>query len=395
MAYFSLKKWNFTVCFIVNIAKRRNIMKQIVYILAAAVFFTGMAFDVRAQEAETIQMAILLDTSSSMDGLIDQAKTNLWKIVNETAKAKKGGKAPKLQVALYEYGNDSISAETGYIRKVTALTADLDLVSEKLFALTTNGGSEYCGQVIEKAVKDLSWNKKNDVYKVIYIAGNEPFSQGDTDYKKACKTSISSGIIVNTIYCGGASDSDAATWKDGASLADGSFMSIDQNQKVADIVAPQDAQILSLNEELNKTYIAYGSGGYEKKERQAAQDSNSKMMANEAAVQRTMAKAAPAYSNSGWDLVDAEKDGAVSVDKMKEDELPDEMKKMSAAERKTYIEKKKKDREQIQGKIKKLSEERQKYVEKEMKKQSSDNTLDAAIIKSIRKQAVKKGYTFE
>ncbi|HEY1405249.1 MAG TPA: hypothetical protein VF857_01445, partial [Spirochaetota bacterium] len=64
----------------------------------------GLASPVFAQEGERIQIAILLDTSSSMDGLIDQAKTNLWKIVNETAKAKKGGKTPRLEVALFEYG---------------------------------------------------------------------------------------------------------------------------------------------------------------------------------------------------------------------------------------------------------------------------------------------------
>ncbi|MEK7483916.1 MAG: hypothetical protein AABZ60_06265, partial [Planctomycetota bacterium] len=35
-----------------------------------------------------IQMVILLDTSGSMDGLIEQAKTQLWKIVNEFIAAK-------------------------------------------------------------------------------------------------------------------------------------------------------------------------------------------------------------------------------------------------------------------------------------------------------------------
>ena len=33
-------------------------------------------------------LALLLDTSNSMDGLIDQAKSQLWKIVNELAAAK-------------------------------------------------------------------------------------------------------------------------------------------------------------------------------------------------------------------------------------------------------------------------------------------------------------------
>ena len=85
----------------------------------------------------TIQVAILLDTSSSMDGLIDQAKSRLWNIVNTLTTLKYNGKAPKIEIALYEYGNDGIS-DKNWIRKVTPLTQDLDLISEKLFALRTN-----------------------------------------------------------------------------------------------------------------------------------------------------------------------------------------------------------------------------------------------------------------
>lgn len=47
-----------------------------------------------ASEAENLmQMAILLDTSNSMDGLIEQAKSQLWKIVNELALGKRTEKA--------------------------------------------------------------------------------------------------------------------------------------------------------------------------------------------------------------------------------------------------------------------------------------------------------------
>jgi hypothetical protein len=48
-----------------------------------------------------VQMAILLDTSNSMDGLIAQAKTELWSIVNEFIFAKRNGMEPEVQVALY------------------------------------------------------------------------------------------------------------------------------------------------------------------------------------------------------------------------------------------------------------------------------------------------------
>lgn len=35
-------------------------------------------------DGPVIQLALLLDTSNSMDGLIDQARSRLWQIVNET-----------------------------------------------------------------------------------------------------------------------------------------------------------------------------------------------------------------------------------------------------------------------------------------------------------------------
>ena len=149
-----------------------------------------------------IQMAILLDTSGSMEGLINQARTQLWKIVNELATAKQNGQTPQLQVALYEYGKSSIPKDEGYLRQIVSLTDDLDAISEELFALKTNGGKEYCGQVIQAATGGLQWSKGDDDLKLIFIAGNEAFTQGTVDYKQACSAAIGKGITVNTIQPG-------------------------------------------------------------------------------------------------------------------------------------------------------------------------------------------------
>ena len=46
----------------------------------------------KSQRQAKVQLAILLDTSGSMDGLIEQAKTQLWSIVNTFIKAKQAGK---------------------------------------------------------------------------------------------------------------------------------------------------------------------------------------------------------------------------------------------------------------------------------------------------------------
>ena len=53
--------------------------------------------DKKPVKESSIQLALLLDTSGSMDGLIDQAKSQLWKIVNELATSKKDGKPVNLE----------------------------------------------------------------------------------------------------------------------------------------------------------------------------------------------------------------------------------------------------------------------------------------------------------
>jgi hypothetical protein len=116
----------------------RIFSRPIVFLVAF--LFTSFTTDklnvVAPAKDQTILMALLLDTSNSMDGLIDQAKSQLWKIVNEVAAAKTvDGKRPNIKIALYEYGNDGLSSEEGYVRQVSALTEDLDVLSEKLFSL--------------------------------------------------------------------------------------------------------------------------------------------------------------------------------------------------------------------------------------------------------------------
>ena len=60
-----------------------------------------------------MQIALLLDTSSSMDGLINQARSHLWNMVDQMGKMTRvvNGKTRgvKIELALYEYGNDTLA----------------------------------------------------------------------------------------------------------------------------------------------------------------------------------------------------------------------------------------------------------------------------------------------
>jgi hypothetical protein len=348
------------------------------------------------QEKPLVQIAVLLDTSNSMDGLIDQAKAQLWSIVSEFALAKKNGETPDLRVALFEYGNDGLSAGEGHIRMVSALTNDLDKISEELFALTTNGGSEYCGWVISDAVEDLDWSESTDVYKAIFIAGNEPFTQGKVNYKQACEKAIEKGIIVNTIHCGPERQGINGRWKDGADLADGSFMIIDQNRRVVHIDAPQDEKIAELNKNLNDTYVPYGAKGVEGKEKQEEQDANAAKYGGGNVSQRVFSKANTVYRNDAWDLVDAVNNDKVVLEEVEEKDLPENMQKMTKEEREEYVKSQYEKRQNIQLKIKELSAERNKYVaEKQKELAEDDDTLGGNITKTVRDQASKQDFVFE
>jgi hypothetical protein len=343
-----------------------------------------------------IQLAILIDTSSSMDGLINQTREQLWKIVNTFATAKKAGVKPRFELALYEYGNDSLSREGNYIRMVSPLTTDLDKVSEQLHKLRTNGGDEYCGAVIAKAVSQLEWSKNKGDLKLIYIAGNEPFGQGPVNYVTAVKNAIEQGIVVNTIHAGDAQAGISGKWKDAAMLADGNFLTIDQNRAIAHVNAPQDAEIAKLGNELNKTYVGYGAEAPAAAMRQEAQDKAAMGMSMGSGTARAVTKSSANYDNSGWDLVDAKRKGA-DVAKMPAAALPAPMRDMKPAERVEFVEKKAKERAEIQEKITRLNTEREQFVKAEERKTAGgkkEATLDTALLESAKAQGAKNDFAF-
>ena len=348
-----------------------------------------------AAETTKIQVALLLDTSSSMDGLIDQAKSRLWNIVNTLTTLKYDGKTPDIEIALYEYGNDGLTETSNYIRQITPLSTDLDLISEKLFALSTNGGNEYCGAVIQDATEQLKWAKENNSMKLIYIAGNEGFNQGNINYKEAISNALKHDIYVNTIFCGNKTEGINIHWKDGADHGKGKYFNIDSNQAVQYIATPYDDEISKCDEKINKTYINYGSKGHEKKMNQTTQDKNAKKVSVSNYTERAVSKSKAVYKNESWDLVDKVKDDKSAISKLKKEELPTELQNKSTAELQKIVEEKTKERETIQKEIGVLAKKRQEYIDTESKKTKKQDDLGNAINTSIIGFAKVKGYTVE
>lgn len=351
-----------------------------------------------APEAK-IQAAILLDVSNSMDGLIEQAKAQLWNMVSVMNKARCDGKIPRLEIAIYEYGRSTNDVSKGYVKQISPFSNDLDKLSASLFSLTTKGGNEFCGQVMLSSLQELPWDPSSNNYKVIFIAGNESFLQGNVSFTQACTEAEKKGVIVNTIYCGDRDQGIREHWNLGAECGKGSFTNIDNNEKPIFIPTPYDSTLLVLNVQLNNTYIYYGSQGKDRHEMQSAMDSNNENINKTVAVNRAAVKGnASLYNNSTWDLVDAYKDDKKVVDEVEMKTLPEKFRNLTRAQLKTAIEKNQAERAAIQQKIGKLNSQRNNFImdkKKEMTGQENKYTLEQAIEQIIREQASRANMKIE
>jgi hypothetical protein len=346
-----------------------------------------------------IQAAILLDVSGSMQGLIEQAKAQLWNMVSVMGKAKCEKGNPLIEIALYEYGRDANDPKVGYIKQISGFTSDLDKLSQELFKLTTNGGSEYCGQVIYTSLNDLAWDAAATNYKVIFIAGNEDFLQGPVTYTKACEEARKKGVIVNTIYCGDKMRGIAEHWNLSGECGSGSYTHINHDAKLDDIATPYDTTLFTLNSKLNNTYIGYGAQGEVAAARQARvdavnYDANKSSQAKRVAVKGN----AKLYNNAGWDLVDAVKADSSIITKVDQKSLPASMQNVSRTKLKEIVTEKSKERGEIQRKIGEVSIEREKYITAEKARMANANkatTLETEVERIIREQAKRFNMTIE
>lgn len=339
-----------------------------------------------------IQVAILLDVSGSMEGLIEQAKAQLWNMVNTLGKAKCDGTvSPKIEIALYEYGRSNNDVKAGYVKQINGFISDLDSLSENLFSLTTNGGDEYCGQVIYTSLQQLQWDAAPENYKVIFIAGNEDFLQGSLHYSRACTEAKNKGVIVNTIYCGDKMQGIREHWNLAGECGNGSFTNINQNAREEEIPTPYDSLLITMNGSLNSTYVSYGYAGAAYSAKQYKMDQKNAAASKKQEMARIKTKAnSKVYDNSKWDLVDANAKGTLDEVIADKDALPDSLKNKTKEEIKVIVEEKAKQRAVVNQQILELSAKRDAYIAEERKKMANskqENTLETEVEKIIKEQA--------
>ena len=350
-------------------------------------------------EGPVIQLALLLDTSNSMDGLIDQARSRLWQIVNEMSKAKVDDKSPQLQVSLFQYGNDNLPKKDDFVQLRCPFTTDLDIISEQLFSLSTNGGQEYCGAALREALNQLNWTgtANNNILRVIVIAGNEPFNQGTEPFSEWTSNALKRAIRINTIFCGDVEEGRKTLWEKGAIEGNGQYAAIDQNQVELHIDTPFDDALQQLNEALNGTYLGYGIRGKQAKERQEGQDLYNKSLSLNSFFSRTVAKASSNYNTNTWDLVTAYANDTIKIEEIHQEDLPEKLQEMSPEALKAHLDYLVTERKRIQLAINETSLKRTEFLTNARKNSSevTGNDLDDALIGVMKKQAASAGFEFD
>ena len=341
--------------------------------------------------SQKMQLVLLLDTSSSMDGLIEQAKSQLWSTLVALSQTKKNGNPPILEMALYEYGNSRLNAASGYVKQVIPFTSDMDAVSAALFEMSTSGGEEYCGEVITQSLDDLAWEENSGAARIIFIAGNEGFDQGTTHFSNACAKSLEADVIVNTIFCGPCQTGINLHWKKGAELTGGHYSCIDQNQATVYVATPFDDELATLDSRLSETYLAYGASGVARQRQQQLQDSNAKLYGKSNTINRAAFKASSNYNNSSWDIVDAYAEDSTIVKRSAN--LPSNLVGKSTKEVKQYVEQLTQQRKEIRDQIKTLNRQRDAFImQVKSSTQTTGSNLEDAMLKAVYEQAAKKDF---
>lgn len=349
----------------------------------------------------TLEMVFVLDTTGSMGGLLEGAKQRIWGIVNEVMQS---SSHPSVKIGLVAFRDRGDQ----YVTDVVPITDDLDKIYTTLMSYEAAGGGdteENVRRALFDAVEQAGWSTQSrNLAKVIFLVGDAPPHndyRNERDTLDSARIAAERGMVVNTIQCGAAVDTQVA-WQAIAQYGQGRYFAIPQNGGVVQTIAtPYDDQLSELGAKLGSTYVPYGGGAGEagiafRTDAKAKADATEGRVASEAPLpaqaERSVNKALNSRAYVG-DLLQDIENGSKDIDSVKAEDLPEELQKLSAAERAKEVEKRLAERSKIRGLILSLSKQRVDFIATEQKKRSgvTKNGFDAAVSAALQEQLAKKG----
>src|SRR6185503_13577512 len=293
-----------------------------------------------------------------------------------------------------------------YITQVLPLTEDLDKVYSTLMEYEAAGGGdepENVRRALAQGVAQAGWSRSSsNQAQILFLVGDAPPHDypDEPDTLTTADLAVKQGIIVNTIQCG-SSATTTQVWQAIARRGQGQYFLIPQNGGVQTISTPYDEQLSQLGSRLGGTYVAYGGGAgaegdsFRAARKDLATRTESTIVAQAApaaAAERSVNKALNAKAYIG-DLLQDIENGSTKLDSIKDEDLPSDLKNLSAEERTKEIEKRLAERSEIRKQIMSLSKQRTEYIAAQQQKRTgkTENGFDAAVSAALREQLKRKG----
>ena len=338
-----------------------------------------------------VEVVFVLDTTGSMSGLIQGAKTKIWSIANMIVDQNPHA---KIYIGLVGYRDIGDT----YVTKHFPLTTDIQGVYKELLTFRADGGGdtpESVNEALDVAVSKLGWSNPSEVEssRILFLVGDAPphmdYKQ-DRKYPEIIAEAGQRGIIVNTVQAGTMS-STTKVWKEIAKLGKGEYMAIPQDGgRVVVIETPYDSSIRDIQIRINKTIVPYGSMTQQN-------EVSEKARLYESAPRSASADMASFVNKSGnrekavtgaGDLVADAKNDTELLGKLKKDELPENMSKMSAEEQKKYLESIATERSRLTDDLAEQIQKRDAFI-RDQETEAPPDSFDSNVKKTLTEQIKK------
>jgi uncharacterized protein YegL len=349
--------------------------------------------------AKRVEVVFVLDTTGSMGGLIHAAKEKIWSIASTLAQAQQ---APEISMGLVAYRDRG----DAYVTRVVDLDRDLDSMYAQLLGLAADGGGdgpEAVNEALDAAINRISWSQDEGTYRVVFLVGDAPPHmdyQDDVKYADTVAAAVAKGIVVNTIQCGGLSDT-VAPWRHIAALGRGRYFTVEQAGSAVAVETPFDARIATLAAELDGTRLYYGSA--EQRAQMAAKVDATTRLNQEASVAARARRGAFNVSSAGEanllgerELVDDVASGRVEIDAIAPAQLPAAVAALAPEARAALLARTALKREDLKRQIADLASQRDAYIEAQVEAGGGAGaSLDQQIYDAVREQAAPLGLDYE
>jgi hypothetical protein len=282
-----------------------------------------------------VELVLVLDTTGSMGGLIERAKSELWGIVDQLS-ANDPNASIRLGLVGFRDRGDA------YVTQVFDLSADIDAAYQKLVSFRAEGGGdtpESVNAALAEAVGQIAWTGGVDTRRAIVLAGDAPPHMDyadDVPWSQSAGDARSRGIAIHAIQCGGNAET-REVWQQIARVGGGTYGAIASNPDAA-AGSPWDEQLAALNRALAGTVVPFGNSVTRDRVRAAVDLTKATDAATAASRVSFLGRRGEAATAEDGDLVRGLQRGDVAWDDLDAESLPEHLRGLTAEELKQYLE---------------------------------------------------------